>query len=159
HHRRLGQPARRPPRGDRAHHGRHRRSARLMAAERPGAEKLWGGRFTKGTDPDAARFTASLGFDRRLWAHDIAGSLAWAGALCRAGLLSEDERRAVADGLERVRAEIQAGRFVFRPELEDIHTNIERRLTELIGPLGGKLHTGRSRNDQIALDERLYLRD
>jgi argininosuccinate lyase len=130
-----------------------------MAAERPGAEKLWGGRFTEGTDPDAARFTASLGFDRRLWAHDIAGSLAWAGALGRAGLLSEDERRAIADGLERVRAEIQDGRFVFRPELEDIHTNIERRLTDLIGPLGGKLHTGRSRNDQIALDERLYLRD
>jgi argininosuccinate lyase len=128
-------------------------------AERPGAGKLWGGRFTEGTDPAAARFTASLGFDRRLWAQDIAGSVAWAAALCRAGLLTDAERRAIVDGLEAVRAEIEGGRFAFRPELEDIHTNIERRLTELAGPVGGKLHTGRSRNDQIALDERLYLRE
>jgi argininosuccinate lyase len=130
-----------------------------MAAEHPGAGKLWGGRFTQGADPTAARFTASLAFDRRLWPHDIAGSVAWAGALCRAGLLTEDERRTIADGLGAVREELESGRFVFRPELEDIHTNIERRLTELCGPVGGKLHTGRSRNDQIALDERLYLRD
>jgi argininosuccinate lyase len=121
--------------------------------------KLWGGRFTEDTDPTAARFTASLAFDRRLWAQDIAGSVAWAAALCRAKLIEEDERRAIVDGLEAVRGEIESGRFTFRPELEDIHTNIERRLTELCGPVGGKLHTGRSRNDQIALDERLYLRD
>jgi argininosuccinate lyase len=125
----------------------------------PRAGKLWGGRFTEGTDPHAARFTASLGFDRRLWAQDVAGSIAWAAALCRTGLLTEDERRSIVEGLDAVRAEIESGRFVFRPELEDIHTNIERRLTELAGPVGGKLHTGRSRNDQIALDERLYLRD
>ena len=130
-----------------------------MAADQPGAGKLWGGRFTEGADPTAARFTASLGFDRRLWPYDIAGSVAWARALQRAGLLTEDERRTIADGLGAVRAELASGRFVFRPELEDIHTNIERRLTELCGPVGGKLHTGRSRNDQIALDERLYLRD
>jgi argininosuccinate lyase len=128
-------------------------------ADRPGAGKLWGGRFTEGTDPAAARFTASLSFDRRLWAEDIAGSVAWAAALCRAGLIEEDERRAIVEGLGAVREEIESGRFTFRPELEDIHTNIERRLTELCGPVGGKLHTGRSRNDQIALDERLYLRD
>ena len=130
-----------------------------MAADIPNEGKLWGGRFTEGADPTAARFTASLGFDRRLWRHDIAGSLAWATALRRAGLLTDDERRTIAEGLEAVRVEIETGRFAFRPELEDIHTNIERRLTEVCGPVGGKLHTGRSRNDQIAVDERLYLRD
>src|SRR5262245_15888447 len=104
-----------------------------MPADDPGAGKLWGGRFTEGTDPTAARFTASLGFDRRLWRHDIAGSVAWASALRRAGLLTEEERRTIVEGLDAVRAEIEAGRFVFRPELEDIHTNIERRLTELTG--------------------------
>jgi argininosuccinate lyase len=130
-----------------------------MTGENPGGGKLWGGRFTEGADPTAARFTGSLGFDRRLWRHDIVGSIAWAAALRRAGLLTEDERRAIVGGLEAVGGELESGRFVFRPELEDIHTNIERRLTELCGPVGGKLHTGRSRNDQIALDERLYLRD
>ena len=85
-----------------------------MAADRQRAGKLWGGRFTEGTDPGAARFTASLGFDRRLWAQDITGSLAWAAALCRTGLLTEDERRAIADGLEAVRAEIESGRFTDR---------------------------------------------
>jgi argininosuccinate lyase len=130
-----------------------------MAGDNPGAGKLWGGRFTEGADPTAARFTASLGFDRRLWPHDIAGSVAWAAALHRAGLLTEEERRTIVEGLQAVRGELESGRFVLRPELEDIHTNIERRLTELCGPVGGKLHTGRSRNDQIAVDERLYLRD
>jgi argininosuccinate lyase len=130
-----------------------------MASRDPGAGKLWGGRFTADADPTAARFTASLAFDRRLWEQDIRGSIAWAAALGRAGLITEDERRAIVGGLDAVRAEIESGRFVFRPELEDIHTNVERRLTELAGPVGGKLHTGRSRNDQIALDERLYLRD
>ena len=129
-----------------------------MAAE-GGASKPWGGRFREGADPGAERFTASLAFDRRLWAHDIRGSIAWAGALARAGVLTASERDAIVDGLEAVRAELAAGRFPFRQELEDIHMNIERRLTELVGAVGGKLHTGRSRNDQIALDERLYLRD
>src|SRR5262249_18940676 len=143
----------------RADHGRHRPTARLMAAEEgAGAGKPWGGRFTEGTDASAERFTASLGVDRRLWPHDIEGSVAWAGALARAGLLSEDERQAIVKGLAAVRDELVTGRFPFRQELEDIHMNIERRLTELVGPVGGKLHTGRSRNDQIALDERLYLR-
>ncbi len=130
-----------------------------MSTEQPGAGKLWGGRFTEGADPAAARFTGSLAFDRRLWPHDIAGSVAWAGALRRAELLTEGEHRAIVEGLAAVRGELESGRFAFRPELEDIHTNVERRLTEICGPVGGKLHTGRSRNDQIALDERLYLRD
>jgi len=120
--------------------------------------KPWSGRFTEGPDPAAERFTASLGFDRRLWPHDIAGSVAWAHALARAGLLSDDECRTIVKGLEAVRAELEQGTFPFRPELEDIHMNVERRLVDLVGEVGGKLHTGRSRNDQIALDERLYLR-
>jgi argininosuccinate lyase len=121
--------------------------------------KPWGGRFTQGADPTAERFTGSLAFDRRLWPHDIVGSMAWARALARAGLLTDAERDSILKGLEAVRAELEAGTFAFRPELEDIHMNIERRLQELVGDVGGKLHTGRSRNDQIALDERLYLRD
>ena len=135
---------------------------RRRAAPGSGAaksEKLWGGRFTTGADPAAERFTGSLAFDRRLWPHDLAGSVAWAKALGRAGLLSAAERDAIVRGLATVRDELAAGTFPFRPELEDIHTNIERRLQELIGEVGGKLHTGRSRNDQIAVDERLYLRD
>jgi argininosuccinate lyase len=121
--------------------------------------KPWGGRFSEGPDPAAERFTASLAFDRRLWPHDVAGSIAWARALARAGLLTEGERDTIVKGLEAVRTELEAGTFPFRPELEDIHMNIERRLVDLVGEVGGKLHTGRSRNDQIALDERLYLRE
>jgi argininosuccinate lyase len=121
--------------------------------------KTWGGRFAEGANPTAERFTSSLAFDRRLAAHDIAGSIAWARALARARLLTDTERDAIVKGLEAVRGELDAGTFPFRPELEDIHTNIERRLVELIGDVGGKLHTGRSRNDQIAVDERMYLKD
>src|SRR5262245_33115585 len=121
--------------------------------------KAWSGRFDAGAHPSAERFTASLAFDRRLWPYDIQGSLAWAGALARAAILTPSEHEAIAGGLARIQAELGEGSFPFRPELEDIHINIERRLVELIGPPGGKLHTGRSRNDQIALDERLYLKD
>ncbi|PYO22213.1 MAG: argininosuccinate lyase [Candidatus Rokuibacteriota bacterium] len=121
--------------------------------------KTWGGRFSQGTDAAAERFTASLAFDRRLWPQDVAGSIAWTRALARARVLTDAERDAIVKGLEAVRGELEAGTFSFRPELEDIHTNIERRLVELIGEVGGKLHTGRSRNDQIALDERMYLKD
>jgi argininosuccinate lyase len=122
-------------------------------------KKAWSGRFSGTTDPAAERFTASLGFDRRLAAYDLEGSGAWSRALTRAGLLTSAERDAILKGLEAIGREIADGTFPFRPELEDIHMNIERRLAELIGPAGGKLHTGRSRNDQIALDERLYLKD
>jgi argininosuccinate lyase len=121
--------------------------------------KTWGGRFRQSADPTAERFTGSLAFDQRLWPHDIAGSIAWARALARAALITNGEADTLVKGLEAVRAELEAGTFRFRPELEDIHTNVERRLVELVGDVGGKLHTGRSRNDQIALDERLYLRD
>jgi argininosuccinate lyase len=121
--------------------------------------KTWGGRFASGADPTAEKFTGSLAFDRRLWPQDIAGSMAWAGALARTGVITDAERDSILDGLARVRHELETGTFTFRPELEDIHTNIERRLIELTGAVGGKLHTGRSRNDQIALDERLYLRE
>jgi argininosuccinate lyase len=121
--------------------------------------KPWGGRFREAADPVAERFTASLAFDRRLWAHDLAGSGAWARALQRAGLLTPDELDRILAGLASIRREFEEGAFPFRPELEDIHMNIEGRLQETIGPTGGKLHTGRSRNDQIAVDERLYLKD
>jgi argininosuccinate lyase len=122
-------------------------------------KKPWAGRFAGAPDPAAERFTASLGFDRRLALYDLEGSQAWAAALARAGLLTDAERDAILKGLEAVGREIVEGTFPYRPELEDIHMNIERRLSELVGPAGGKLHTGRSRNDQIALDERLYLKD
>jgi len=125
----------------------------------PGAGKARGGRFSEGADPVAEAFTSSLAFDRRLWPQDIRGSLAWARALERAGLIQASELAQIEAGLESVKRELESGRFPFRQELEDIHMNVERRLVELAGPVGGKLHTGRSRNDQIALDERLYLRD
>jgi argininosuccinate lyase len=121
--------------------------------------KTWGGRFRAATDPTAEKFTASLAFDRRLWPHDVTGSEAWARALERAKLITASELEIILKGLGEIRRELESGAFPFRPELEDIHTNVERRLVEIIGDVGGKLHTGRSRNDQIALDERLYLRE
>ena len=121
--------------------------------------KAWSGRFTEGADPTAEAFTVSLSFDRRLWPYDLTGSAAWARALARAKLITEAELDALLAGLDGVRRELEGGTFPFRRELEDIHMNVERRLVELAGSVGGKLHTGRSRNDQIALDERLYLRD
>ncbi len=123
------------------------------------SDKAWSGRFSQRADPAAEAFTSSLAFDRRLWPYDLQGSAAWARALGRAGLIGQDELAAMLAGLAAVGAELESGAFPFRQELEDIHMNIERRLIELAGPVGGKLHTGRSRNDQIALDERLYLRD
>ena len=139
--------------------GAGRRAARGARRAKPAADKLWGSRFTERPDPTAERFTGSLAFDRRLWPHDITGSVAWARALFGAGLLTAAERDSIVKGLADVRAELERGAFPFRPELEDIHTNVERRLQELVGEVGGKLHTGRSRNDQIALDERLYLKE
>jgi argininosuccinate lyase len=118
----------------------------------------WGGRFAEPTDRSAQAFTASLPFDHRLWPFDLLGSEAWARALAAAGTLGEAELTAILAGLDAVRDELRAGTFPFRIELEDIHMNIERRLIEKIGPVGGKLHTGRSRNDQIAVDMRLWLR-
>ena len=119
--------------------------------------KLWGGRFNEPTNALVHRFNASIGFDVRLYDEDITGSVAWAAALHDARLLSAAERDTLIDGLEQVRAEFAAGRFVILPDDEDIHSAVERRLTEIVGPVGGKLHTGRSRNDQVATDFRLWL--
>ncbi|MFA6109731.1 MAG: argininosuccinate lyase, partial [Candidatus Latescibacterota bacterium] len=121
-------------------------------------DKAWSGRFASGTAELMERFNASIGFDRRLMEVDVAGSLAWARALERVGVLSADEADRIAQGLAQVREEMTTGRFEFRAELEDIHMAVEQRLTEIVGSVGGKLHTGRSRNDQVNLDERLYLR-
>jgi argininosuccinate lyase len=119
--------------------------AAACAAAAPAAEgpRLWGGRFTGKTDPLMEAFNASLHFDRRLWAADIAGSVAYARALGRTGLLTAAEVEALVEGLGRVRAEWAAGTFVERPSDEDIHTANERRLGELVGSVAGKLHTGR----------------
>ncbi|MFV0277931.1 MAG: argininosuccinate lyase [Parahaliea sp.] len=120
--------------------------------------KLWGGRFTEATDSFVQRFTASVDFDQRMALEDIAGSLAHADMLCAVGVLSEQERDDIHRGLQQIGGEIGAGEFTWSVALEDVHMNIEARLTELIGVTGKKLHTGRSRNDQVATDIRLYLR-
>ena len=117
------------------------------------------GRFARGRLPEVEAFTASLPFDRRLFQHDIHGSIAHAKMLAKVGLLKSSELRVIVAGLERIENEITSGRFTFDIADEDIHLAIERRLIALVGEPGRKLHTGRSRNDQIALDMRLYLRD
>ncbi len=121
--------------------------------------KPWGGRFTEATDQFVERFTASVSFDQRLYHHDINGSLAHAAMLAKVGVLTTDELSKIQEGLEEIRAEILSGRFEWSISLEDVHMNIEARLTDKIGITGKKLHTGRSRNDQVATDIRLYLRD
>jgi argininosuccinate lyase len=122
-----------------------------------GRQKTWGGRFARNAADSLTAYTESASFDQRLWAEDIRGSMAHARMLARQGILSEDECAKVLEGLRLVREEIQDGRFEWSAELEDVHMNIEARLTEIVGPVGGKLHTGRSRNDQIALDFRLHV--
>jgi argininosuccinate lyase len=116
------------------------------------------GRFAGGLDSEVARFTESVSFDWRLWQHDIVGSIAHATMLQRIGVLSRAEFEAIVGGLERIGDEIESGKFGWRPELEDVHMNIEAELTRRV-PAGAKLHTARSRNDQVALDMRLWLRD
>ena len=124
-----------------------------------GAGKLWGGRFTEATDAFVERFTASVGFDQRLARHDIAGSRAHATMLAEQGVLSAEERDAILAGLDDIARAVEDGTFPWAVELEDVHMNIEARLTDRIGAAGKKLHTGRSRNDQVATDIRLWLRD
>lgn len=121
--------------------------------------KPWGGRFSEATDAFVERFTASVTFDQRLYHHDINGSLAHAAMLAKVGVLSDDELQQIQSGLEAIRKEIETGDFNWSVSLEDVHMNIEARLTDKIGITGKKLHTGRSRNDQVATDIRLYLRD
>jgi argininosuccinate lyase len=121
--------------------------------------KPWGGRFTEATDAFVERFTASVTFDQRLFHHDINGSIAHATMLAKAGVLTADELHKIREGLEEIRSQINAGQFDWSISLEDVHMNIEARLTDKIGIAGKKLHTGRSRNDQVATDIRLYMRD
>ena len=121
--------------------------------------KPWAGRFTAPTDAFVEAFTASVGFDRRLYHYDIAGSIAHARMLAQVGVLTKTEVKAIVEGLEQIEQEIERGEFQWSVSLEDVHMNIEARLTQLIGDPGKKLHTGRSRNDQVATDIRLYLRD
>ncbi|MBI4927705.1 MAG: argininosuccinate lyase [Anaerolineae bacterium] len=121
--------------------------------------KLWGGRFEGGLDPIAWEYNASLSFDWRLAEVDVRGSIAWAKALMKAGVITLDEQHQIVKGLTDVLTEIRTGKFEHLPSDEDVHTAVERRLTELTGPVGGKLHTGRSRNDQVATDFALWLVD
>jgi len=121
--------------------------------------KPWGGRFSEPTDRGVEAFTASLHFDRRLYRYDIEGSIAHARMLARQGILAKGEERAILKGLREILGEIEAGTFPFSADDEDIHMAVEKALIRRIGDAGGKLHTGRSRNDQVALDLRLYLRD
>lgn len=121
--------------------------------------KLWGGRFTQPTDKFVEEFTASIEFDQRLYAYDIQGSKAHAQMLGKQEIIAVEEAEQIVAGLDGILKDIEAGKVEFTVELEDIHMNIEARLIERIGAVGGKLHTGRSRNDQVAVDIRLYLRD
>lgn len=121
--------------------------------------KTWGGRFTESTDAFVAAFTASVEFDRRMYRQDIDGSIAHARMLARVRVLTPEDCEAIVGGLQGIRADIERGEFEWSVELEDVHMNIEARLTERIGDAGKRLHTGRSRNDQVATDIRLYLRD
>ncbi len=122
------------------------------------SNKLWGGRFSESTEASVEEFTASVHYDWRLYRHDIEGSKAHAKMLAKQGMITDEECGAIFKGLDEICTEIEQGKFVFRSELEDIHMNIEKALIERIGSAGEKLHTARSRNDQVSLDLRLYLR-
>ncbi|HEY5637062.1 MAG TPA: argininosuccinate lyase [Burkholderiales bacterium] len=140
----------RPPRTPRA--------ARGAPARAKADSKAWSGRFSEPVDERVKRFTASIGFDHRLAFADIEGSMAHARMLASCGVLSRRDLAAIVRGLKRIRAEIEAGRFAWSIDAEDVHLNIEQRLTALVGSAGKRLHTGRSRNDQVATDVRLWLR-
>lgn len=120
-------------------------------------KKMWGGRFAEAATASVEQYTQSESFDRALYREDILGSKAHANMLGKAGIITPEEAKALCAGLDQVLSEIEAGTFVWKRELEDVHMNIERRLTEIVGPVGGKLHTARSRNDQVALDFRLHV--
>ena len=130
-----------------------------MAKARKIKSKPWGGRFREGPTKLVEMFTESVSFDQRLALYDIQGSIAYAEMLARCGIIKKEERRRIILGLEGIREDVESGKFKFESGLEDVHMNIEARLIEDIGSVGGKLHTGRSRNDQVALDIRLYLKD
>lgn len=128
-------------------------------SEKSQSQKLWGGRFAEATASSVEAFTASIHYDSRLYKYDIEGSRAHATMLQRQGVLNSDELSAILIGLGAIEEEIDRGEFTFRQEFEDVHMNIEKALVEKIGPAGAKLHSGRSRNDQIAVDLKMYLRD
>jgi argininosuccinate lyase len=137
-------------------HGRHRA---LVAEGASMSNRMWGGRFGAGPDAIMEEINASIGFDQKLWRQDIRGSLAHAAMLAKTGILTAEDVAEITRGLKAVEAEIAEGRFTFSRALEDIHMNVESRLKELIGPVAGRLHTARSRNDQVATDMRLWVRD
>ena len=130
-----------------------------MAKSGAGSNAMWGGRFAEGPDAVMEAINASIGFDRRLAAQDVEGSRAHAAMLAAQGIVSATDADAIRDGLSALLQEIEAGTFAFSTALEDIHMNVEARLTEMIGPAAGRLHTARSRNDQVALDFRMWVRD
>ena len=131
----------------------------MTQSDKPAANTMWGGRFASGPDAIMTAINASIGFDQRLYAQDIAGSRAHAAMLAATGILTDSDAAAIREGLLTVLSEIEDGKFTFRTDLEDIHLNIESRLTEIVGEPGKRLHTGRSRNDQVAVDFRLWVRD
>jgi argininosuccinate lyase len=122
------------------------------------SNKMWGGRFSEHPDAIMEEINASIDFDRHLYRQDIAASKAHAAMLAKQGILTGQDAAAIAKGLDTILAEIEGGKFTFKRALEDIHMNVESRLAELIGPVAGRLHTARSRNDQVATDFRLYVR-
>ncbi|MEO6298230.1 MAG: lyase family protein, partial [Paracoccaceae bacterium] len=130
-----------------------------MTPKNPTANAMWGGRFASGPDAIMTAINASIGFDQRLYSQDIAGSRAHAAMLAATGILTDSDADAIGEGLLTVLSEIEGGSFQFRTDLEDIHMNVESRLKEIIGEPAGRLHTARSRNDQVATDFRLWVRD
>ncbi|WP_163265779.1 argininosuccinate lyase [Chelativorans alearense] len=128
-------------------------------SENKASNRMWGGRFASGPDAVMEAINASIGFDKKLYAQDIRGSLAHAAMLVETGIISAEDERKIAHGLNTILSEIEAGTFEFSAKLEDIHMNVEARLAELIGPAAGRLHTARSRNDQVALDFRLWVKE
>jgi len=128
-------------------------------SDKKASNQMWGGRFASGPAAIMEAINASIGYDRKLYAQDIRGSIAHSEMLAKTGIISADDQKRIAGGLETILGEIEAGTFEFSTKLEDIHMNIEARLAELIGPAAGRLHTARSRNDQVAVDFRLWVKD
>ena len=131
----------------------------MTQSDKPAANTMWGGRFASGPDAIMTAINASIGFDQRLYAQDIAGSRAHAAMLAATGIITDSDAKAIREGLLTVLSEIESDKFTFRTDLEDIHLNIESRLTEIVGDAGKRVHTARSRNDQVAVDFRLWVRD
>ena len=121
--------------------------------------QLWGGRFTKETDKLVYNFNASISFDQKFYRQDIRGSKAHVAMLAKQGILTEEEKKQITEGLDGILADVEAGKLEITAEYEDIHSFVEANLIDRIGDAGKKLHTGRSRNDQVALDMKLYVRD